>query len=339
MRVLALLFALTLPLASAAAGTIVIDDDGGPGVDFTDIQPAIDVASDGDLLLVHPGDYTGFMMPRGLVILGVDASDTSVVHGHVTISGIPGPHRAVLSGLRLLTLSVTNNPGHVVLDNVSLTLSSLSPFVTEPVLRISNSKDVRMYESVVTIRTAGLNPDAVNVTNSRFEIIKSEISGVEGAHSECSDAGDGGSALWVSNTSIIAAFQSAIRGGGGGNTADFCEWGDPQAGDGGDALYIRGQSTAVVAGQPLDGLYEGFRGYGDCFPSCSNDGYDGEGLVVLGSSSVRHSGVTVTSQTVAPNSSVTTPALADPFLERLGTLQAGRLQTFWVYGTPGDTAM
>ena len=40
--------ALVLAATSASSEIWIVDDDGGPGVDFTDIQPAIDIASDGN---------------------------------------------------------------------------------------------------------------------------------------------------------------------------------------------------------------------------------------------------------------------------------------------------
>src|SRR5262245_15243003 len=40
----------------------------GPGGDFTDIQPAIDAALDGDVILVEPGTYTAFRLAKGVVI-------------------------------------------------------------------------------------------------------------------------------------------------------------------------------------------------------------------------------------------------------------------------------
>ena len=58
---LALLPTFALLLASSqvdAQGKLwVVDDDGGPGVDFTAIQDAVDAAVDGDGILVRPGDY------------------------------------------------------------------------------------------------------------------------------------------------------------------------------------------------------------------------------------------------------------------------------------------
>ncbi len=47
-----------LLLLPAMAGAATITVDGGGGGDFTEIQPALDAASDGDTVLVKPGQYT-----------------------------------------------------------------------------------------------------------------------------------------------------------------------------------------------------------------------------------------------------------------------------------------
>ena len=49
-----LLFAAT---AATQGQVFVVDDEAGAGVDFTDLQLAIDLASDGDLILVKEGSF------------------------------------------------------------------------------------------------------------------------------------------------------------------------------------------------------------------------------------------------------------------------------------------
>ena len=79
-----LLFVLagSLPLlgAPAAAQTIwVVDDDGGPGVAFTDVQPAVDAASDGGTVLIHAGTYSGFTVDGVALVLVGDLDGPVVV--------------------------------------------------------------------------------------------------------------------------------------------------------------------------------------------------------------------------------------------------------------------
>ncbi|MFT7485832.1 MAG: pectin methylesterase-like acyl-CoA thioesterase, partial [Candidatus Paceibacteria bacterium] len=95
--------ALTLALVSgsAHAGILYVDDGGGPGIDYTDIQSAIDAAGHGDKIIVHPGNYSGFILGKGVTILGFDASNTTVITSPTVISGVPGPKRAILTGMRM----------------------------------------------------------------------------------------------------------------------------------------------------------------------------------------------------------------------------------------------
>ena len=48
---------LVVGSALSAQSVLVVDDDGGAGVAFTDLQPAIDAASSGDTLLIKAGVY------------------------------------------------------------------------------------------------------------------------------------------------------------------------------------------------------------------------------------------------------------------------------------------
>ena len=58
------LFARVLSLAAlslcARADVLVVDEAGGPGVDFTDLPPALQAAHQNDLILVRAGSYTAF---------------------------------------------------------------------------------------------------------------------------------------------------------------------------------------------------------------------------------------------------------------------------------------
>ncbi len=326
---------LSLSSTSALAGqTWWIDDSGGAGIDFTDIQPAINAASAGDLLIVHPGTYSGFNLGKNLTIMGFNVNHTSVVNGTVTIANLTSPGRAVLTGLRLKAMNLNSNGAPVILDSIRINPA----FAGTGVVTINNCFDVRMYQCNVTapMGTAVAGSNGVEAVNSRLEVVDSYLAGAEGFYVGCSgDAGDGGSALWASNNSIISVFQTTCDGGPGGQTDGFCEWSDPYGGDGGDGIYLRGGSRAVIAGDATDTIMFGWEGWGDSFPIFT-DGARGYGMALAGGSIARYSGVNMTSTLIQAGSLATLAVPADPYLERTGTLQAGRKQTFWIYGTPGD---
>src|SRR5688572_33112181 len=70
----------------ALAATIIVDDNSGPGVDFTTISAAITAAQPGDLILVLDGSYSGFTLSKGLTVKG---SGVVTVQGSVEIANVP----------------------------------------------------------------------------------------------------------------------------------------------------------------------------------------------------------------------------------------------------------
>ena len=67
---------LALPLSAQAV--LVVDDDGGPGVSFTDIQSAVDAAAPGDVLLIRSGDYGQVFIQKPLYVVADQDADVGV---------------------------------------------------------------------------------------------------------------------------------------------------------------------------------------------------------------------------------------------------------------------
>src|SRR5262245_6669651 len=75
---------LSLPIAAlltaaplARAGVLVVSRTPGPGIDFTQIQPAVNAAVDGDTILVRNGSYMPFKIDgKSLTVV---ADGTSVL--------------------------------------------------------------------------------------------------------------------------------------------------------------------------------------------------------------------------------------------------------------------
>ena len=88
-----------LPLLAFAlqSQVLVVDDSGGPGVDFTDLPPAIAAASPGDVLLVRAGSYSKPIVNKGLSI-HADQGAVVTVAG-LRVESIPAGERVTLSGL------------------------------------------------------------------------------------------------------------------------------------------------------------------------------------------------------------------------------------------------
>lgn len=81
---------MLLALATAALGATFMVDDDGPA-SFSTIGAAIAAASDGDMILVEPGTYPPFALPKQLRILGrASGAGTPTVTGHTTVTSVGG---------------------------------------------------------------------------------------------------------------------------------------------------------------------------------------------------------------------------------------------------------
>ncbi len=87
---LLLVVAVTLGWACpvAAQGVVwVVDDDGGPGVDFTDIGAAVTAAADLDTILVKSGSYAGFTVEaKALHVVGDVGADVRITGSVLLLS-------------------------------------------------------------------------------------------------------------------------------------------------------------------------------------------------------------------------------------------------------------
>ena len=147
MRPLPMMTQLFATLAIAAASlaaqgqTWIVDAAAGAGSQFTDIPPALQVAQDGDTILVRSGTYNGGSITRGISIIADTGATVSVVVTSGTVfsrgiglevDGLPAGKTVVLEGLRPAILSTTlfgsfvrlaNCSGRVHLDNLSGSLA------------------------------------------------------------------------------------------------------------------------------------------------------------------------------------------------------------------------
>ncbi|HVS09309.1 MAG TPA: hypothetical protein VMS76_05485, partial [Planctomycetota bacterium] len=130
--------------AAGAQATWIVDDDGGPGVHFTDIQPAVDAASSGDVIRVFPGTYSGFILDKALVIVG-QPSGAATVQGQGIVRGINAPQKVVLSRLSTETWKLENCTGAVLLDRCDGQNPTFPPPM--PGLSSTSCADVRIQQS------------------------------------------------------------------------------------------------------------------------------------------------------------------------------------------------
>ena len=73
--------------ARASAGDVlVVDDDGGVGVGFVDLQAAVDAAGEGDVILVRGGTYSGFIVDGKALTVQADTGATVDVASPSSVS-------------------------------------------------------------------------------------------------------------------------------------------------------------------------------------------------------------------------------------------------------------
>lgn len=100
-RVAFVSISLLLALGASAQGHVwVVDAASGPGADFSALQPAIDAALDGDLLLVRSGSYTHATLSAKALTIAAD-SGANVQSAGLRVQATAATQPVVLRGLRL----------------------------------------------------------------------------------------------------------------------------------------------------------------------------------------------------------------------------------------------
>lgn len=264
MRTIVVLFSLSVPLwipvwafpaaPLARADTWLVDDD-GPG-DFTEIQPAVTAAVDGDIVLVSPGIYSGFHVhDKDLRVLG--GPDVSV-QGALVVSGLASSRTVVIADLDVnaaqsdepaLLVSACEGPVRIVRCSLLGDDSDWSDDGScyclggQPGATIVASRDVYFVETVVEGGYgSGSEREGIDLTDSRLALYDCQVVGGEGEGSPYIHfGGDGGVGIHPVGPLATARCVGAgtlFRGGDGGDAYD---WG----GDGGHG-FVKGSMGSDV---------------------------------------------------------------------------------------------
>ena len=252
LRPLALLSLLApaAPVLGAQAQVWFVDPEGGPGVQFGQIQEAVDAAADGDLIVVRSGTYDQVrVVGKSLAIVEEEGAEAAVAGGF-DVRQIAADQSVVLRGFDISgaapgfsALSLTNNAGLVWGEDLAT-----------PSLRVP-----LYYRDVL---------HGISATRSSV-VVLSRCNLAGGAATEGSVGGLG---AWVSGSRVVA-YDSVLRGGDGDLGYSL------QAGVGGvGALVVPNEQPAVLflGGSKVAGGSGGV-GY------LGSEGADGgDGLVVAG---------------------------------------------------------
>lgn len=287
-----LALALSLTAPPAAADVFIVDDDPGPGVDFADIQPAVDDAADGDVILVKDGSYDAFeIVAKSLVVLGEEGA--SVVIGpesgleefiSIAVRDLGSGQRVLLRGFfahgtpfgfLFPSMLLENNHGVVQIEDVELGYIPVG--ATNPALRVIGCEAVVLARCKLSVKTiaGGVALQSVSSVVSAFDC---EFHGAPGGDlfpgDPLSIATAGGDAVHVAGGKLFAS-GSLFQGGQGGwlpASATLCET------PGGDGLVLRdGEPVVVARGSTFAGGAGGTGGITG--GSCPDP--EGEGLIIL----------------------------------------------------------
>ena len=262
-----------LALASAGFAQTIVDDDGGPGVDFTEIADAVNAAVDGELILVRAGAYAGFVVPD--VELTILAERCSVAVGSpILVVGLSNGRDVVMTGLSAGDVTVDACQGSVLFAGC----------IVEGVVSATNSIDVRFHDSRIDPTAAAVFAGRASVVSdaARVEFVGCRIIGERGFDEVgIGGPGAGGPGVEARGGSRVHAALSTVQGGFGGN-GSICT-----GADGGEGIHVLEMSTIIASGRPTDAIVGGASGDSNV----GVPGIGGNGIEVDDASLLRHSGV------------------------------------------------
>lgn len=248
---------LALLVGLASADVTYVDATGNG--DYLQIQPAINAALDGDVILVRSGNYAAFTLDQRKLSIVEDAGAAAKVQGTVVVKNVSFGGYVLLAGLEITApngspvgapaLLIENCPGHVRLQDCGL----------------------RGGDGGLGFPTGGNGGASADIRNSlRVSFTAVDMRGGNGYGSIIfgPDGGNGGAGL-ESRGSSVSFYDCNFRGGAGGD-ADYAV--PTTCGDGGPGALLF-DLNLLASGCSIIGGVGGNQG--------NLGGAGGDGLVVL----------------------------------------------------------
>ncbi|MFH1998748.1 MAG: hypothetical protein ABIK28_03660 [Planctomycetota bacterium] len=268
-------FAFLCLIGNAAATTWIVDDNGGPGIDFTDIGSAVSAATPGDLIVVRNGMYASFNLDKGLTITA-DTGHAPVVISTTNVYHIPVDATAVLTGLSLHQLFVFDSWGNVIIDDCDcIHWGNIPSLKAEQcsLLRVSRCRFEKT--GLGSLLCAAILRDTAAI------ISESSFVGGNGQDSYDDYGFDGGCGIFAQDATLYLQAVSAQGGNGG------WAYGEEYAngGDGGEGLWLSKCDVHLFGME--ENRIEGGQGGGSYYGTSGRDA----SAVLCRDASVAYSGI------------------------------------------------
>ncbi|MBI1381797.1 MAG: hypothetical protein GC161_12005 [Planctomycetaceae bacterium] len=241
-----LALALVLPLAPFG-DVLIVDDDGGPGIDHTDLGSAIAAAQPGDTILTLSGTYAAydttpgqlwFEIKRGITVVAQEGDDVKLVTP-VHVIGPASGETVHLRGLTIDTTGWSSPEGLRSLVHVGLVGDARRLVVEDCVLRPATL-------SLASVPSSGWGTDAILLYGS--ECVLRNVSVVAGASTVFHPLAPGGAGEEMplrAVNSIVHVYDSEILSAPVGSTA-----GEPAVQLQGSQLFVSGSRIEGANGNP-----------------------------------------------------------------------------------------
>ncbi|MAE45714.1 MAG: hypothetical protein CMJ86_02370 [Planctomycetes bacterium] len=268
------------PLASADVFNVR-----GPQPDFTEIQPAVAAAQDGDVVRIWPGSYQAFWIDdEALTLVAALPGAGVVVSGTYRVMNLAASRSVLISGVRAsgsdgIALVVSDCQGSVRIRNSTFVGGIESggyPWNGFPGALIANCEDVMMVNCSCTGGSSGFvswGVDGLEINGSRVSLFSSTFTGTSGGTEDDPGAsgynGGNGVTSWGSHVFLSGC---TLRGGNGGAADWDIDFWTGQYGYGGDGGS--GFSGGSANSWFLDNIY--LPGTGGWSPDPANVGQDGQ---------------------------------------------------------------
>jgi hypothetical protein len=242
----------------------IVDKAGGPGFVFTEIQPAVDAAADGDTVLVRSGVYSSFTIDgKALVVTRDPISLSPPSVSDVRVLNLAAGQEVVVRGMTIAGGTfggcfLDHNDGPVWLESLVIPPGGCFFFYFATGLR------AQACSAVIATRctfSGGLSTKGISASDSSLYLFETSAF-----------AGKGGSGAGPAGVEIIDSFLLASGGtfqGGCGADGGECIAGSP----GGPGLKRVGGPLPQILGTALVG------GPGGCGISCGGCGSPGADAV------------------------------------------------------------